>query len=177
MLRAISLVWRSIPFTIPALAIDPALPPPSRDILAQRWPFIGLVTASWLLVDYFLVVALGSLEPAMFTSVAIVCCCAIIVYMRYGRAHSAPSRFDFGAEFCCFAVLGLLAASTLLVPLTAWDARTIWFLHAKMLYFTGGLIKEGGWTAPWWAFSHPDYPLLVPILAAQATSLAGFWNE
>jgi len=26
-------------------------------------------------------------------------------------------------------------------------------------------------------FSHPDYPLLVPILAAQAANLAGFWNE
>ena len=97
--------------------------------------------------------------------------------MRYGREDSDLSRFDFGAPLCFFIVLGLLTASTLLVPLTVWDARSIWFFHAKMLYFAGGLAKEGGWTAPWCAFLHTDYPLLVPVLAAQAAKLAGFWNE
>jgi hypothetical protein len=113
----------------------------------------------------------------MFASLAVVCICVIIFYMWYGRGDSDLSRFDFGASLCFFVVLGLLAASTLLVPLTAWDARSIWFFHAKMIYFAGGLVKEGGWTAPCCAFSHTDYPLLVPVLAAQSAKLAGFWNE
>lgn len=110
----------------------------------QRWRFIGLISASWLLLDYLLVIALGSLEPEMFVSLAVVCFCAIIFYMRYGRGDSDLSRFDFGAALCFFVVLGLLAASTLLMPLTAWDARSIWFFHAKMIYFAGGVAKEGG---------------------------------
>lgn len=74
-------------------------------------------------------------------------------------------------------IFGFLAAATLMEPLTAWDARSIWFFHAKMIYFAGGLVRDGGWTAPSSSFSHPDYPLLVPILAAQCAKLAGFWNE
>jgi hypothetical protein len=73
--------WGSIRFRGPATAIDPALSPPSPDILAQRWRFIGLVSASWLLLDYLFVVALGSLEPEMFASLAVVCICVIIFYM------------------------------------------------------------------------------------------------
>jgi hypothetical protein len=147
------------------------------DILDQRWRFIGLVSASWLLLNYLLVVTIRSLEPEMLISLAIVCGCAIIVYMRYRRGHADVPRSDFGATLCFSVILGLLAVSTLLVPLIAWDARSIWFFHAKMIYFARGLIKEGGWTAPCCSFSHTDYPLLVPILAAQAANLAGFWNE
>jgi len=62
-------------------------------------------------------------------------------------------------------------------PLIDWDARSIWFFHAKMIYSAGSINNTAGWSSPIVAFSHPDYPKLVPALAAQLSYLAGFWNE
>jgi hypothetical protein len=138
---------------------------------------MGLLSASWLLLNYVTVVVLGSLRTAMLAELAIACFCVIGIAIRYGREAFASLRLGWSATLCFLLVLGLLGAAILLEPLAAWDARSIWFFHAKMVYFAGGLIKDGGWTAPCCIFSHPDYPTLVPILAAQAANLAGFWNE
>ena len=62
-------------------------------------------------------------------------------------------------------------------PVSAWDARSIWFFHAKMIYAEGALSQAAGWSHPSVVWSHVDYPKLVPVLAAQATYISGFWNE
>uniref|UniRef100_C6E5V3 Glycosyltransferase RgtA/B/C/D-like domain-containing protein n=1 Tax=Geobacter sp. (strain M21) TaxID=443144 RepID=C6E5V3_GEOSM len=62
-------------------------------------------------------------------------------------------------------------------PVTGWDARSIWFLHGKMIFYNGSVDAGGDWTLPSIVFSHTDYPQLVPILAAQVASVAGYWNE
>src|SRR5262245_48515143 len=62
-------------------------------------------------------------------------------------------------------------------PLSVWDARSIWFFHAKMIWVHGGLSQHGGWNHASLAFSHPDYPKLVPALAAELAWLQGHWNE
>src|SRR5258706_16435582 len=49
--------------------------------------------------------------------------------------------------------------------------------HAKMIYTAGAFGQSTGWQNPVVAFSHPDYPNLVPTLAAQAAFVVGFWNE
>jgi hypothetical protein len=75
------------------------------------------------------------------------------------------------------ALLAVLLLPWLGLPLHGWDGRSIWFFHAKWLYYAGGLAADAGWRQPELAFSHPDYPLLLPALAALAAHLAGYWNE
>lgn len=62
-------------------------------------------------------------------------------------------------------------------PLVRWDARSIWFFHARMIWVDSALRESGGWTHPSIVFSHPDYPKLVPAIAAQLAFLSGHWNE
>jgi hypothetical protein len=62
-------------------------------------------------------------------------------------------------------------------PLYGWDARSIWFFHAKMIFFNASVNAGGNWSLPSIGFSHPDYPALIPILAAQIAFVAGYWNE
>ncbi len=74
--------------------------------------------------------------------------------------------------------LGLLYFNIILsTPLGGWDARSIWFFHAKMIYSNGALSEAAQWTHPSVTFSHADYPKLVPALAAQSAFIFGAWNE
>lgn len=79
----------------------------------------------------------------------------------------------FGTVLIC----GLIIGPILLLPLTEWDARSIWFFHSKMIYSSGSFGLETGWLHASTSFSHTDYPKLVPILAAQIMHIVGFWNE
>jgi ABC-type transport system involved in cytochrome bd biosynthesis fused ATPase/permease subunit len=65
----------------------------------------------------------------------------------------------------------------LIEPLYGWDARSIWFFHAKMIYFNASINAGGNWFLPSIGFSHPDYPELIPIIAAQIAFVSGYWNE
>ena len=38
-------------------------------------------------------------------------------------------------------------------------------------------VSNTGWTHPSLQFSHPDYPKLIPAIAAQLAYLKGYWNE
>ncbi|MPM13791.1 hypothetical protein SDC9_60150 [bioreactor metagenome] len=75
------------------------------------------------------------------------------------------------------ASLIIILIPIMLLPLREWDARSIWFFHAKMIYSANSIGVNAGWLEPQIAFSHPDYPNLIPALAAQITTLFGFWNE
>jgi hypothetical protein len=78
------------------------------------------------------------------------------------------------------AVAALLVAyyvQILSEPLEHWDARSIWFFHARMIWVADGLRSSAGWAHPSIAFSNPDYPKLVPAVAAELAHLKGFWND
>ena len=62
-------------------------------------------------------------------------------------------------------------------PLWANDARSVWFFHAKIIYYAGALRSDAGWLEPSISFSHPAYPKLMPILAATEMVRFGYWNE
>jgi hypothetical protein len=78
-----------------------------------------------------------------------------------------------GAAVVCLLFLGPILA----YPLKDWDARSIWFFHARMIYTAGTTGQAAGWQDPSIIFSHPDYPLLIPVLASQIATVTGFWNE
>jgi len=95
-----------------------------------------------------------------------------------GRSlRAAPPRpgARLAGVLALLGLVALLGARALGEPLQNWDARSIWFFHAKIVYFAGGL--DAG--APWREldFSHPDYPKLLPVLAAELARGAGLWNE
>lgn len=59
-------------------------------------------------------------------------------------------------------------------PLADWDARSIWFFHAKRLFYDHSLYARADGYA---GFSHNDYPNLLPALAASIARAANLWNE
>ena len=62
----------------------------------------------------------------------------------------------------------------LLHPVTGWDARSIWLFHAKRIYLDGTLYAQLDNYAP---FTHNEYPVIVPAIAASLARTMGYWNE
>lgn len=63
---------------------------------------------------------------------------------------------------------------TLSFATDAWDARSIWMFHAKRIFLDNILYAQLDDYAPW---SHNDYPVLYPALAATFARSVGLWNE
>ena len=85
--------------------------------------------------------------------------------------------FSFITNRTDFVILSLLFFLILLVlghPLEDWDARSIWFFHAKRIFIDDNLYAQLDNYMPW---SHNDYPVLIPALAATFAKTLGFWNE
>jgi len=91
-----------------------------------------------------------------------------------GPPGLSAGLFSVGCMVCLLAVYYFQILSE---PLVNWDARSIWFFHAKMIWAEGALRQSTGWNHPSLAFSNPDYPKLVPAIAAQLAYLKGAWNE
>ncbi|HZE16388.1 MAG TPA: hypothetical protein VE197_12130 [Mycobacterium sp.] len=69
----------------------------------------------------------------------------------------------FAALFAAYWLVGLVSAFEM--PLTAWDAWSIWARKAEMLTVHDSLIS-GFFTNQSYAFAHLDYPLQYPIWEA-----------
>lgn len=72
------------------------------------------------------------------------------------------------------ALFALFALIVLGAPVTGWDARSIWFFHAKRIFVDGSLYAQLDDYPPW---GQNDYPTLVPALAASVAKSFGYWNE
>jgi len=73
-----------------------------------------------------------------------------------------------------FIVLGLFVALILGTPLFDWDARYIWFFHAKRIFMDNELYAQ---LDDYFPEIHNDYPVLIPALAASLAKTVGYWNE
>jgi hypothetical protein len=63
-------------------------------------------------------------------------------------------------------------------PVYQWDARIVWYLHAKQLFFSHGLTADTGIVFPnSQGVYHPGYPLLMPAISAYIAHYVGFWND
>jgi hypothetical protein len=92
-----------------------------------------------------------------------------------GRVLLDPAMvFSVACVICVLAVYYIQIFSE---PLLQQDARAIWFFHARMIWADGALRQSGGWNHPSIGFSNPDYPKLVPTIAAQLAYMKGYWNE
>ena len=140
---------------------------------------IPLMMISGLIINYGIVLIFHSLKVSLILSGILaflgISCFLLHFFQNYKKRIFSSTSINkwIGIAFICLLFLGPI----LVLPLTDWDARSIWFLHAKMIYTAGSFSQFTGWQDPSVAFSHVDYPNLVPTLAAQVAYLMGFWNE
>jgi hypothetical protein len=134
-----------------------------------------------LLVDYLLMLT-GTSIRLVFVIGAMCSLCGLLALVRTELRVWRPrwSRISVASAIATAGVVYLLAVFYLQIlsePLLAWDARSIWFFHAKMIWVEGALDRAAGWNHPSVKFSNPDYPKLVPAIAAQLAYLKGYWND
>lgn len=136
---------------------------------------LAIVMALGFLVDYLLVLIVQDIANALAIAAALSCLGFLVFFLKNRQflVHMFKVGWPVAAVFIY--VVGLYAIPILLDPIAAWDARSIWFLHGKMIYFNKGLY--GASFENFLEFSHLDYPKLVPVLAGQVAYLVGFWNE
>lgn len=144
-----------------------------NDLLLQKIP---LAVTLGFIVNY----GISLLFQSLSTSIAIGIIISIIGIWRFFTHYfttidhnsESPNKW-VGAIFICL----LYLSPILYKPLADWDARSIWFFHAKMIYTAGSFGPSAGWQHPSVIFSHTDYPNLVPGIAAQFAHILGYWNE
>ncbi len=68
----------------------------------------------------------------------------------------------------------ILCLISLMSPVSDWDARSIWLFNAKIIFFENSLNNYFSYN-PY--YSHPDYPIFVPILSSTLATVIGDWNE
>jgi hypothetical protein len=133
-----------------------------------------------ILIDYCLMLT-GQPIARVLAGALLVAFSGAFRFWRGMRVHSVrrmlESRTAVVSIVVVIYILAVYYIRVLSEPLVRWDARSIWFFHARMIWIEGALRETAGWTHPSIVFSHPDYPLLVPAIAAQLGYLKGYWNE
>ena len=72
--------------------------------------------------------------------------------------------------------VAVYALRALTEPMWSNDFLAIWGLKGKTLYLAGGL-PERLYRSPDYLFSHPEYPLGLPLLYAGIAFLSGSWED
>ncbi|HEY3384716.1 MAG TPA: hypothetical protein VGK32_23385 [Vicinamibacterales bacterium] len=141
---------------------------------------VGLAVGLGILIDYCLVLTGQRLTLVLAAGIVLASWGAV----RLLRDLAIRRKDGLGRGWMTVATAGLIGALLTVYylqivsePLLRWDARSIWFFHARMIWLEGALRQHTGLAHPSLAFSHPDYPELVPALAAQLAHVRGFWNE
>ena len=68
-------------------------------------------------------------------------------------------------------ILLIIALST---PTTGWDARSIWLLKAKIIFYDQSILKVNS-NSP--SFLNTNYPNIAPAFVASLANIVGHWNE
>jgi hypothetical protein len=129
-----------------------------------------------------------TLETFAVVLVVVLCICAGLLRWR-AWPEEPPGRDDawwrrpwrswpldfwvvgaFAVLFGAFATIGMLSAFEM--PLTEWDAWSIWARKAQMLAEHDSLLG-GFWTSPSYSWTHLDYPIQFPVWEALHFRAAG----
>ncbi len=87
--------------------------------------------------------------------------------------HSSVTRWlAVGFGLLLLVDLAVFVWESVRTPRGNWDAWAIWNLRAHFFYREGGMAWRDGFTEAI-AWSHPDYPLLLPALVASGWKLLG----
>ena len=134
---------------------------------------------SGILMNYLLILIFQSLKTSFFIGSIISFFGYLFLINKLFKTKTKPKieRSGIYKLVGSLFILFLFFSPILAEPLADWDARSIWFFHAKMIFSSGTIGESAGWTHASVGFSHPDYPKLVPALAGQINYIVGFWNE
>jgi len=139
---------------------------------------LGIGIASSL---YFVVLALAGPNLVALASVEGAVLVVLVAAGLIVKPRLDPLDFASGPAtpgyltvlFAAAAVIAVIAAigAYSLKPHGEWDAWSIWNLRARFLFRAGEFWKDAFSSQIAW--SHPDYPLLVPAIVAMCWTLAG----
>ena len=144
---------------------------------SSRLEKIAFSLTTGLLANHLILLAVQSLQVSLWVGAAVAGCASVrILVRRRGRFRFKRDEDPFPLVMAvCVALLYYF--TILIEPLEDWDARSIWFFHAKMIASAESIGLTAGWDHPSLRFSHADYPNLIPALAAQLSHVLGYWNE
>jgi hypothetical protein len=98
---------------------------------------------------------------------------ATIIFMLLASTLFLARDIDSTWPLLLFFLFGCIV--TLGVGTPSWDGRSIWLFHAKRIFLDDNLYAQlDNYAAPW---SHNDYPVIFPALAATFAKLVGHWND
>jgi hypothetical protein len=138
----------------------------------EKIPFI-LTTG--FLINHFIFLVVQSLKLSLLIGLIISFCALVWLFtQKWPEFKSVYKKNRFPLIFIFFILL-LYYFTILLEPLKWWDARSIWFFHAKMIWSAESINLNAGWLNQF--IPHADYPKLIPALAAQLSYVLGYWNE
>lgn len=155
-----------------------------RTQLNQRQEFLSLkgfsiALSSGLIINYLIVLIVHKLDVSLLIGsilsfLGIMWFCLTIYTVGIKKIITLKiNRRIFGAI-----IYSLVCVAPIVVdPLADWDARSFWFFHGKILFYSGVFGNNSGWVNSVINWSHLDYPKLIPVIAAQITRTMGFWNE
>ena len=133
-----------------------------------------LVTALQCTVAAVAMVVVGGAFGWWLAAVTLVAWGSAALVLRRPR----PALPSLGAvDVAVMYVPLLLPALLVRRPPVAWDARSIWWFHASWIEGGAGAFRDA-LANPALAYSHPDYPPLVPATVAGAwtsTGGSGLW--
>ena len=144
---------------------------------------VGLSSVTWW---GFLQLTAGSRTAMLALDLTLWCAVIVLAFfVRAGSADSHQSERDAApasriltwaavAAFAAASVLAVtsFAATSRVFPHAGWDAWSIWNIRARFLFLT----EPSRWTdafAEQLSYSHPDYPLLLPLSVARGWTFAG----
>jgi hypothetical protein len=164
------------------LSAHPALRARSRseesDGHRRQAALLSGVLAIGILANYVLVLGFESLRTALAVG-CVLAVLGLLLGLRTFLKRRGQQAFPFSRSWVWSLPLAYIVALygvlILTRPLVHWDARSIWFFHAKIIYFQGALSEQSGWSEL--LDAHADYPKLLQTLAAQVAYVSGYWNE
>jgi hypothetical protein len=89
---------------------------------------------------------------------------------RLWKGVKAPETLAFAAA------LGLYVFRVLSIPVYLWDGRSIWFFHAKKMFFHG-MLSKADMLHPDFQWSHAIYPVLLPGWLNHFNLFSTLYNE
>jgi hypothetical protein len=138
--------------------------------LASECYFIGLVSGISGLVLEVLLLSAAIVASTLNPIKARCCFCEMLAATEADRSLTRRLACAFG--FLLLLDLVVFAWVSARTPRGGWDAWAIYNLRAHFLYRAGGLAWRDAFTEVL-AWSHPDYPLLLPAFAARGWKLLG----
>lgn len=107
----------------------------------------------------------------------------VVVALALGRRGAEPGtasppvpRLAAGLVVLAALAWALFLFQAAAEPMWGNDFLAIWGLKAKTIFLTSS-VPPRLFHDPATAFSHPEYPLLLPLALASLSALAGSWND